>query len=52
VKKKHTLWALILRVPPNAPSVTVPLTGPVTEDALNNPGIKGRKIKHVLPAHW
>lgn len=52
VKKKHTLWALILRIPPNAPSVVVPLSGPINADVLNNPNIKGRKTKHVLPTQW
>ncbi|KAL8598205.1 hypothetical protein ACOMHN_043276 [Nucella lapillus] len=49
VKKKYTLWGLILRVPPNAPCVVVPLSGPINSQVLSNPSIKGRKTKHVLP---
>ncbi|XP_070177180.1 polycomb protein Pcl-like [Littorina saxatilis] len=50
VKKKYSLWALILRIPPNAPSVVVPLSGPINADVLSNPNIKGRKTKQVFPA--
>ncbi|XP_025112421.1 uncharacterized protein LOC112575077 isoform X2 [Pomacea canaliculata] len=50
VKKKASLWALVVRVPPQSPPVTVPASGPVNDDVMDNLNARSQKVKYFIPA--
>lgn len=52
VKKKASLWALVVRVPPQSPPVTVPASGPVNDDVMDNLNARSQKVKYFIPAQW
>ncbi|XP_059482805.1 PHD finger protein 19 [Neocloeon triangulifer] len=51
VKKKTTLYALRLKVPPSAPPFNVPLTGRIDDAALRHASESNRRVKFVFPSN-
>ncbi|XP_069121964.1 metal-response element-binding transcription factor 2-like isoform X2 [Argopecten irradians] len=49
VKKKHTYWALKMRVPPPGPTIILPVDGQINEEVMNSLQAKGHKTKCFVP---
>ncbi|CAH1983311.1 unnamed protein product [Acanthoscelides obtectus] len=47
IKKRTTIWGLRVRLPPPAPCVTLPPTGPVTEDELRELWQGNRRLQFL-----
>ncbi|KAK6196236.1 hypothetical protein SNE40_001498 [Patella caerulea] len=49
IRKKSTLWGLRVRIPPPAPTIILPIDGPITDDVMANLQMKGKKTKTFVP---